>query len=74
VAEDPRHEATNSEEEEPAADAEPGTEGEVPIGVPVTAEEFARLKEQAAKTTPADERECSDEDAAGGREEEEGNG
>ena len=69
MAKDPEHEST-SNEEEPAGAAE----REVPIGVPVNAEEFARLKEQAAKPTPGNQGACPDENAAEGREEEEGNG
>ena len=52
MAEDPEDESTDNEEEEPAADAE----REVPIGVPVSDEEFARLKEQAAKPASGDDR------------------
>lgn len=69
MAEDPEDESADNEEEEPAADAE----REVPIGVPVSDEEFARLKEQAAKPASGDERPRPDEDASKG-DKEEGNG
>jgi hypothetical protein len=73
VVDDPEDEAIERNAEEPASDVERAREQEVPIGVPVSPEEFRRLKEEAAKPAPGDERACADEETEGGREEEDGN-
>jgi hypothetical protein len=69
MAEDLEPDATNNEEE-PALDVEPGGDQAVPIGVPVSADEFKRLKKRAAEPTCGDEGASADEEAALDRHEE----
>jgi hypothetical protein len=60
--------------EEPSEGAEPET-GEVPLGIPVSEEEFRKLKEEAAKPSPSadDEQASAEEDEGPDRDREEGN-
>jgi hypothetical protein len=75
LAEDSGNERTRDNNDEvPAEDAERGTEKEVPIGVPMSQEEFRRLKEQAAEPTSGDDSACPDEDAEQDQREVEGDG
>ncbi len=74
MAGDPKNEETGENQEDAAPDVERETAKEVPIGIPVTAEEFARIKEEAAKPPPGDERARPDDDGERVRDKEEGNG
>jgi hypothetical protein len=73
VAGDRKNSETN-EPNEAAPDADRDTAQEVPIGIPVSEEEFASLKEQATKPASCDECAAAHDEGESDRDEEAGDG